>query len=133
MGFRYTESGAGRWNLDLDGVAAQLTLLGDDADAAEVLLPRFDALDGSGGVLRRGVPVRRVAGKLVTTVFDLMLAQYGVHRDGLPGMWPAGLRRRGRALHARVAGVDHLGARRAGGAGGPGDGRPTPRSRRAAP
>ena len=88
MGFRYTESGAGRWNLDLDGVAAQLTLLGDDA--VEVLLPRFDALDGSGGVLRRGVPVRRVAGKLVTTVFDLMLAQYGVHRDGLPGMWPAG-------------------------------------------
>ena len=88
MGFRYTESGAGRWNLDLDGVAAQLTLLGDDA--VEVLLPRFDALDGSGGVLRRGVPVRRVAGKLVTTVFDLMLAQYGVQRDGLPGMWPAG-------------------------------------------
>ena len=90
MGFRYTESGAGRWNLDLDGVAAQLTLLGDDA--VEVLLPRFDALDGSGGVLRRGVPVRRVAGQLVTTVFDLMLAQYGVHRDGLPGTWPAGLR-----------------------------------------
>jgi nitrate reductase / nitrite oxidoreductase, alpha subunit len=88
MGFRYTESGAGRWNLDLDGVAAQLTLLGDDA--VEVLLPRFDALDGSGGVLRRGVPVRGVAGKLVTTVFDLMLAQYGVQRDGLPGMWPAG-------------------------------------------
>ena len=31
-----------------------------DVDAAEVLLPRFDALDGTGGVLRRGVPVRRV-------------------------------------------------------------------------
>jgi nitrate reductase alpha subunit len=88
MGFRYTDSGAGRWNLDLDGVAAQLTLLGDEA--AEVLLPRFDALDGSGGVLRRGVPTRRVAGKLVTTVFDLMLAQYGVRRDGLPGTWPSG-------------------------------------------
>jgi nitrate reductase alpha subunit len=88
MGFRYTESGAGRWNLDLDGVAAQLTLLGDDA--VEVLLPRFDALDGSGGVLRRGVPVRRIGERLVTTVFDLMLAQYGVHRDGLPGRWPTG-------------------------------------------
>jgi nitrate reductase alpha subunit len=25
---------------------------------------------------------------LVTTVFDLMLAQYGVGRDGLPGEWP---------------------------------------------
>ncbi|WOI45586.1 hypothetical protein [Acidovorax sp. BLS4] len=57
---------------------------------AEVLLPRFDALDGTGRVLHRGVPVRRVAGRLVTTVFDLMLAQYGVRRDGLPGVWPGG-------------------------------------------
>ncbi|MBW0090762.1 nitrate reductase subunit alpha [Pseudonocardia sp. KRD-184] len=88
LGFRHTESGEGRWNLELGDVAPQLSLLGDDA--AEVLLPRFDAVDGTGGVLRRGVPVRRVAGKLVTTVFDLMLAQYGVHRDGLPGVWPTG-------------------------------------------
>jgi nitrate reductase alpha subunit len=88
MGFRYTDSGAGRWNLDLGEVAAQLTLLG--AESAQVLLPRFDALDGTGGVLRRGVPVRTVAGRLVTTVFDLMLAQYGVHRAGLPGEWPTG-------------------------------------------
>ncbi len=88
MGFRYTESGAGRWNLDLGDVAAQLTVLG--GEAAEVLLPRFDALDGTGGVLRRGVPLRRVAGRVVTTVFDLMLAQYGVHRPGLPGDWPTG-------------------------------------------
>ncbi|MEV6878298.1 nitrate reductase subunit alpha [Amycolatopsis sp. NPDC051128] len=86
LGFRYTETGAGKWNLELGDVAPQLTVHG--GDTVEVLLPRFDALDGSGGVLRRGVPVRRVAGKLVTTVFDLMLAQYGVHRDGLPGTWP---------------------------------------------
>ena len=104
-----------------------------DGDAAEVLLPRFDALDGSGGVLRRGVPVRRVAGKLVTTVFDLMLAQYGVHRDGPARHVALGLRRRGRALHARLAGVDHVGARRAGGAGGAGDGRQRRGVRRAAP
>ena len=45
---------------------------------------------GGAGVLRRGVPVRRVAGRLVTTVFDLLLAQYGVARPGLPGEWPAG-------------------------------------------
>ena len=39
MGFRYTEAGVGRWNLDLDGVAAQLTVLGgEDGEAAEVLL-----------------------------------------------------------------------------------------------
>ncbi|MDD7933202.1 nitrate reductase subunit alpha [Actinomycetospora straminea] len=88
LGFRYTDSGAGRWNLELGDVAPQLTLM--DGESAEVLLPRFDALDGSGGVLRRGVPTRRVGGRLVTTVFDLMLAQYGVHRGGLPGTWPSG-------------------------------------------
>ncbi|RTL69071.1 MAG: nitrate reductase subunit alpha [Pseudonocardiaceae bacterium] len=88
LGFRYTDSGAGRWNLDLNDVAPQLTLL--DGQAAEVLLPRFDNLDGTGAVLRRGVPVRRIAGNVVTTVFDLMLAQYGVRRDGLPGVWPTG-------------------------------------------
>ena len=36
------------------------------------------------------MPVRRVDGHLVTTVFDLLLAQYGVGRDGLPGTWPTG-------------------------------------------
>ena len=91
IGFRYTGSGAGRWNLELGEVAPRLTMLDPDrVEAAEVLLPRFDALDGSGGVLRRGVPVRRAGERLVTTVFDLMLAQYGVHRDGLPGVWPTG-------------------------------------------
>jgi nitrate reductase / nitrite oxidoreductase, alpha subunit len=91
LGFRYTEGGVGRWNLELGDIAPQLTVLDPaDVDAAEVLLPRFDALDGTGGVLHRGVPVRHVAGRLVTTVFDLMLAQYGVHRDGLPGSWPTG-------------------------------------------
>jgi nitrate reductase alpha subunit len=56
-------------------------------DVAEVLLPRFD--DGP-GVLRRGVPVVREGDELATTVFDLLLAVYGVARDGLPGHWPAG-------------------------------------------
>ncbi len=56
----------------------------------EVLLPRFDTPDGHGEVLHRGVPARRVGGRLVTTVFDLVLAQYGVARPGLPGRWPTG-------------------------------------------
>jgi nitrate reductase alpha subunit len=89
MGDRWTESGAGRWNLDLGDVSPQLTLLDDAAERLEVLLPRFDGADGA-GVLRRGVPARRVGGRLVTTVFDLMLAQYGVARPGLPGEWPTG-------------------------------------------
>ncbi|WP_409496823.1 nitrate reductase subunit alpha [Amycolatopsis sp. cmx-11-12] len=91
LGFRWTESGAGRWNLELGDVVPRLSLLDDGvAERVEVLLPRFDAPDGSGSILRRGVPARRVAGRLVTTVFDLLLAQYGVGRDGLPGEWPSG-------------------------------------------
>ncbi|MEU8323111.1 nitrate reductase subunit alpha [Nonomuraea sp. NPDC048881] len=83
VGFRWTDSGEGRWNLDLD-VDPKLTLYG--GESAQLLLPRFDG-EGS---LRRGVPVARVAGRLVTTVFDLLLAQYGVPRPGLPGIWPGG-------------------------------------------
>ena len=72
-----------------------------------VQLPRFDAPDGSAAVLHRGVPVRRVNGHLVTTVYDLMLAQYGVARDGLPGSLADGVRRRGAALHTGLAGDHH--------------------------
>ncbi|MEV7614159.1 nitrate reductase subunit alpha [Streptomyces sp. NPDC089799] len=39
--------------------------------------------------LLRSVPVQRLGDRLVTTVFDLMLAQYGVSRPGLPGQWPS--------------------------------------------
>lgn len=94
MGFRYAESGKGRWNLDLEGVSPTLTMAGDGSEAVEVLLPAFVDADGSGSVLRRGVPTRRVGGHLVTTVYDLMLAQYGVGRtvngQSLPGEWPTG-------------------------------------------
>jgi nitrate reductase / nitrite oxidoreductase, alpha subunit len=94
MGFRYTDSGVGRWNLDLGAVTPALSCAdvaeSESAESVEVLLPCFEAPDGSGTVLRRGVPVRRVGGHLVTTVYDLMLAQYGVGREGLPGEWPSG-------------------------------------------
>jgi nitrate reductase / nitrite oxidoreductase, alpha subunit len=92
VGFRHTESGRGLWNLELGDVAPQLTLAADPLGEppVEVLLPRFDSPDGHGEVLHRGVPARRVGGRLVTTVFDLVLAQYGVGRPGLPGRWPSG-------------------------------------------
>ncbi len=90
LGFRFGPEGAGKWNLDLGEVDPLLSATGGLEEPVEVLLPRFDAPDGSAAVLRRGVPVRRVGGHLVTTVFDLMLAQYGVARDGLPGTWPTG-------------------------------------------
>lgn len=95
MGFRYADSGKGRWNLDLEGVSPALTMAAGDAGAegvavenVEVLLPAFIEPDGTGSVLRRGVPARRVGGHLVTTVYDLMLAQYGVARPGLPAAGP---------------------------------------------
>src|SRR5262245_9987267 len=90
LGFRYSETGAGRWNLDLGPADPLLSAAGGGEAPVVVELPRFDGRDGAAGVMRRGVPVRRIGGHLVTTVYDLLLAQYGVARDGLPGDWPAG-------------------------------------------
>ena len=91
IGFRYAEAGRGQWNLDLQGVTPRLSLH-DDPEATPVMISvaAFDAPDGSGSVLRRGVPARRIGDRLVTTVYDLMLAQYGVGRNGLPGDWASG-------------------------------------------
>jgi nitrate reductase / nitrite oxidoreductase, alpha subunit len=90
VGHRYEEAG-GRWNLDLGTVRPALTMHGRHEEAVAVDLPRFDAgpTEG-GGSIRRGVPAMRVGGHLVTTVFDLLLAQYGVGREDLPGEWPDG-------------------------------------------
>ncbi len=93
----FGEQGAGHWNLDLDGVDPVMSLMDtDDWEPVEVLLPRFDLPPSAGedsiggGILRRGVPARRIGGRLVTTVFDLLLANYAVAREGLPGEWPTG-------------------------------------------
>lgn len=90
MGFRYSGSGEGKWNLDLEGIEPALSLREVSAESAGILLPCFEDAGGEGSVLRRGVPVIEVEGQLVTTVFDLMLAQYGVGREGLPGEWAGG-------------------------------------------
>ena len=90
LGFRFSDEGVGKWNLDLGGIEPLLSLASGEAEPVAVALPRFDAPDGSGSVVTRGVPARRVAGRLVTTVFDLLLASYGVSRPGLPGEWPSG-------------------------------------------
>ena len=90
LGFRFGSQGEGRWNLELGDVDPLLTAAGASADGVEVTLPRFDTPDGRGDTITRGVWARTVAGHRVTTVFDLLLATYGVARDGLPGQWPAG-------------------------------------------
>lgn len=95
MGHRWG-SQAGLWNLKLEepttgeAITPVLTLLGRTDETAQVELEEYDA----DRVVLRGVPVMRlktVSGeeKVVTTVFDLLLARYGVDR-GLEGEYPAG-------------------------------------------
>ncbi|MBO2990087.1 nitrate reductase subunit alpha [Leucobacter tardus] len=103
LGHRFAPEDRGSWNLDLKDVVPPLSIAdleSWDGASAEILLPRFDlapaegahgqAHAGGSGTMRRGVPVRTVAGQQVTTVFDLMLAQYGVGRDSLAGEWATG-------------------------------------------
>ncbi len=91
LGHRFGAEGEGHWNLELGDVRPRMSMYaGAEGEAVEVELPRFDAFDGLATTTPRGVPVRRVGDLVVTTVFDLMLAQYGVGRDGLPGQWPSG-------------------------------------------
>ena len=89
MGHRYNDEGVGKWNLDLEDLQPALSLLDvTGASAVEIALPCFEDPRGEGSIIRRGVPAVRIGDHLVTSVLDLMLAQYGVGRDGLPGRWP---------------------------------------------
>jgi len=91
MGFRYNDDGQGKWNLDLGDLEPALSLAEvAGSEPVEIALPCFEDPRGAGTIIRRGVPTLKVGDHLVTTVLDLMLAQYGVGRDGLPGIWPAG-------------------------------------------
>jgi nitrate reductase alpha subunit len=93
VGYRWAKE-KGKWNLGLkDGLRSTdikptLTFLNNSEDVVQVELDDF----GEGTVLQRGVPVRRIqtadgSTVLVTTVFDVMMAQYGVPR-GLAGDYP---------------------------------------------
>ena len=93
-GFRWGEE-KGKWNLLLkdgkDGseINPRLTFLESSDSVVQVELDNF----GAGTVSTRGVPIKTI--KLddgttvqVATVYDLLMAQYGVNRD-LPGEYPA--------------------------------------------
>lgn len=98
---RYGDDGEGKWNLRLDNVDPVMSVadVTDGFESVEVVFPRFD-LPGLGeseengpigaGIVHRGVPARRVGKRLVTTVYDIMLAHYAVNREdlNLPGQWP---------------------------------------------
>ncbi|MBI1984090.1 MAG: nitrate reductase subunit alpha, partial [Acidobacteria bacterium] len=93
VGFRWGKE-KGKWNLLLkDGVdgteiAPALTFLTSSDSVVQVKLDDF----GEGRTVARGVPAKRIetaSGEtvLVATVYDLLMAQYGVAR-GLPGEYP---------------------------------------------
>ncbi len=95
VGFRWAKQDKGKWNLQLkDGVdgseiAPALTLLKDSDEVAQAQLDDF----GQGQTVVRGVPARRLAladgsTVLVATIYDVLMAQYGVPR-GLPGAYPS--------------------------------------------
>ncbi|MFA7536525.1 MAG: nitrate reductase subunit alpha [Desulfuromonadales bacterium] len=94
LGYRWQEK-KGDWNLELkdglDGteIAPRLSFLASREAVAEVTFPDF----GVEAATRRGVPVRRLqtaqGSVQVTTVYDLLMAQFGVER-GLGGGYPAG-------------------------------------------
>ena len=131
LGFRYTESGAGRWNLDLDGVAPQLTLLGDDAvRGAAAALRRAGRLGRRAAPRGAGAPRGREAG------------HHGLRSDARPVRRAPGraARRRGPpATTTRTSPTRPRGRSRSRRCpprrwcGWPGRWPPTPRSRRAAP
>ncbi|MCA9842514.1 MAG: nitrate reductase subunit alpha, partial [Cyanobacteria bacterium HKST-UBA03] len=86
----------GQWNLELkdevDGseIAPALTFLHDSDGTVPVVLDDF----GQGDMLQRHVPIKQLKTAdgstiTVTTVYDLLMAQYGVGR-GLEGNYPTG-------------------------------------------
>jgi nitrate reductase alpha subunit len=94
VGFRWGKE-KGKWNLllkdglDNSDIDPVLTFIDSHDDVVSV---RFDDF-GEGQSLHRQVPVKKIKtadGKtvLVATVYDLMMAQYGVSR-GLAGSYPA--------------------------------------------
>jgi nitrate reductase / nitrite oxidoreductase, alpha subunit len=88
QGFRWPDSGVGLWNLDLGSIRPALSLLEHGGEQVEVVLPRFDTVPSV--AMHRSVPALRFGGRLVTTVFDLLLAQHGLKRGEARGEWPGG-------------------------------------------
>jgi nitrate reductase alpha subunit len=94
VGHRW-QAKAGQWNLELkDGlddspVEPQLSFLDDHDQVVEL---GFEDFSDQNAIVRRGVPVKKITTAdgevLVATVFDLLMAQFGIDR-GLSGDYPA--------------------------------------------
>jgi nitrate reductase alpha subunit len=93
IGYRWASQDPGKWNLELkDGLDGEPLdpQLSFHEPAQEFVRLEFDDFS-TGKTIQRAVPVRRIEtdnGQVtVTTVFDLIMAQFGVSR-GLPGDYP---------------------------------------------
>lgn len=90
IGFRWAQKDPGKWNLQLiDPVSKsdlnpELTLASEDGETCLVELDDF----AEGKAVQRSVPIRSIQTEegtvVVATVFDLLMAQFGVPR-GMPG------------------------------------------------
>ncbi|QUW21024.1 nitrate reductase subunit alpha [Sporosarcina sp. Marseille-Q4063] len=88
MGQRWEEDA--KWNLILDNedgtrVEPALSIAEHGADWEEIVFPYFDNV--ANGTFKRPIPAKKVlmadgTERLVTTVHDLMLSQYGINRIG---------------------------------------------------
>ncbi|HET7736663.1 MAG TPA: nitrate reductase subunit alpha [Nocardioidaceae bacterium] len=121
LGHRFGDTGAGRWNLDLEGVDPALAI--GDGEQVEVTLPLFGDTDGSAGETTGNVRALRVGGHLVTTVYELMLARYAPYTPewqepitGVPAQAAARIARefaqnaedtKGRSMIVMGAGTNH--------------------------
>ncbi|MDH3248694.1 MAG: nitrate reductase subunit alpha [Acidimicrobiia bacterium] len=92
IGYRWADEEKGHWNLELEDkvvggkITPKLSVLDGRDDVVEI---DFDDFEG-GPAVRRSVPIRYVDTRdgrvAVTTVFDLLMARFGVDR-GLPGFF----------------------------------------------
>jgi nitrate reductase alpha subunit len=85
IGFRWGEKG--KWNLAQTAIKPKLSLAGEAK--VKVAFPYFGGIahehfksNKQQDVILREVPARTVGGHLVASVYDLLLAQYGVHAAG---------------------------------------------------
>ena len=92
IGFRWGDEGMGKWNLELGEIDPALTLLGVHDELVEIELPRFDVGESEGGGVACAAACPRSGSAACSSPpsSTCSRAQLGVHRDGLPGDWPAG-------------------------------------------
>jgi nitrate reductase alpha subunit len=94
IGYRWAEEEKGKWNLELKDTVVgcdidpELTFIDSHSEVRDIALDEFT----TNSYVYRGVPVRYLETErgqvAVATVFDLMMARFGVKRPGLSGSYP---------------------------------------------